>query len=212
MILANIISEHKVDAPEGFKVYSSPEGVDMTLPTLLVGYDYVSKNYAEYDLLNTCLKENLYWTLKRTERRDKYEEDLANFISVVYKKLTDKLVYLFVDPIQYRGKTLNKIIRKLYSLNELITFEYNDMFYLYEDTFIFGIDMKLLSFMGLNVNKIKSKIKSRSLMFLGNEKILIEYKKTIEVLNNQIRFIPYLYSLINGKNNTFSVIHKSSEN
>ena len=32
-------------------------------------------------------------------------------------------------------------------------------------------------------------------MFLEKEEILIEYKDIIDVLNNEVKYIPYLYSI-----------------
>ena len=81
------------------------------------------------------------------------------------------------------------------------------MFYVYSDNLIFGIDLKLLKYIGLNCDKIKEKIKSISNVFLSDNEILIEYKKCVETLNNRVRYIPYLYFIRNGKNNTSSVIH-----
>jgi hypothetical protein len=42
---------------------------------------------------------------------------------------------------------------------------------------------------------------------LIDDEILIGYKKCIETLNNRVRYIPYLYFIRNGKNNTSSIIH-----
>jgi hypothetical protein len=153
------------------------------------------------------LDENKYWTFKRTEKRDKYESDLKWFISKVYADLTNDLSYVFVDPIQYKGKTLIKIIKKIYSLKDPIAFLNEQMLYVYGETFIFGIDLKLLAFMGVDTNKIKSRINAISSVFLSDAKILIEYKKNIEALENKVRYLPYLYSIRNGQNNTTSLIH-----
>jgi hypothetical protein len=153
------------------------------------------------------LGENKYWTFKRTEKRDKYEADLKWFISKVYSDLTNQLIYVFVDPIQYRGKTLIKIIKKIYSLKDPIAFLNEEMLYVYGDGFIFGIDLKLLRFMGVDTGKIKTRINAISSVFLSDVKILIEYKKNIEALENKVRYLPYLYSIRNGQNNTTSLIH-----
>jgi hypothetical protein len=153
------------------------------------------------------LEPNLYWTFKKTEKRDKFEEDLRWFIRKVYEDLTDKLIYLFVDPIQHKPKTLRKIVKKILSLNDVITYQHNEMFYVYSDNLIFGIDLKLLKYLGFNTDKIKEKIKSISNVFLIDDEILIGYKKCIETLNNRVRYIPYLYFIRNGKNNTSSIIH-----
>jgi len=72
------------------------------------------------------------------------------------------------------------------------------MLYIYHDKYIFGIDVKLLKFIDCDVNKIILKIKSKSYVFLDTPDIFIEYKKQVEILDNQIKYIPYLYSIKNG--------------
>ena len=207
MKIANILSTIKIEAPEDFNIVKSSIDLIDGLPTLIVGYDYVNKHYHDFDITNIKLEPNLYWTFKKTEKRDKFEEDLRWFIRKVYEDLTDKLIYLFVDPIQHKPKTLRKIVKKILSLNDVITYQHNEMFYVYSDNLIFGIDLKLLKYLGFNTDKIKEKIKSISNVFLIDDEILIGYKKCIETLNNRVRYIPYLYFIRNGKNNTSSIIH-----
>jgi hypothetical protein len=116
-----------------------------------------------------------------------------------------------VDPIQYKSKTLLKIIRKIYSSDNIISYEHDNMIYIYCDKIIFGVDLKLLKFMGVDFNRIKSKIKSISTVFLEKNEILIEYKNIISFFDNKMRYLPYLYFIKNGQNNTFSLLHISRE-
>jgi hypothetical protein len=207
MKIANIVSTSKVEAPEEFNVVQSVNEIIDGLPTLIIGYEIVDRLYPDFDITNIYIGENKYWTFKRTEKRDKYESDLKWFISKVYADLTNQLIYVFVDPIQYRGKTLIKIVKKIYSLRDPIAFLNEEMLYVYGDGFIFGIDLKLLAFMGVDTGKIKTRINTISSVFLSDIKILIEYKKNIEALENKVRYLPYLYSIRNGQNNTASLIH-----
>jgi hypothetical protein len=71
------------------------------------------------------------------------------------------------------------------------------MLYIYGDNFIFGVDLKLLKYIGLDINKIKDKIFKLSSVFLRETDIFIEYKNIIEDLDNQVRFLPFLYSIRN---------------
>jgi len=207
MKLANIVSTSKIEAPDEFNVVKSINSVIDGLPTLIVGYDFVNKHYPDFDITNIELKPNLFWTFKRTEKRDKYEEDLNWFIKKVYEDLTNKLIYLFVDPIQYRPRTLRKIVRKIYSLTDPIVYKHKEMLYIYGEGLIFGVDLKLLSFVGINPDKVKQKISLISKMFLKENEILIEYQNYIEILNNKVRYIPYLYSIKNEQDNSSSLIH-----
>jgi hypothetical protein len=177
------------------------------LPTLILGFDYVNKHYTDFDVMDRKLGENLYWTVKRTEKRDKYEEDLSWFVTKVLTDLISEISYVFVDPIQYNSRTIRKVIRKFHSMENKVTYQNGQMLYIYAEKIIFGVDLKLLKYIGLDYNKIKEKIIKKSLVFLTNDKILIEYKKTVEELDNQVRYIPYLFSITNEQNNTSSIIH-----
>lgn len=211
MKIANIFSRSNVEAPQDFNVVTSFSDIIEGLPTLIVGYDYVNDKYPDFDITDICLGGNLYWTFKKTEKRDKYEQDLKWFITKVYADLTNELSYIFVDPIQYRGKTLVKIIKKIYSLKNIISYVNDEMIYIYGDKLIFGVDLRLLTYMGIDTEKIQRKIKAVSTVFLDNSDIFIEYKNTVSSLDNKARYLPFLYSIRNGQNDTSSLIHISRE-
>ena len=71
------------------------------------------------------------------------------------------------------------------------------MIYIYSDNLIFGIDLKLTRYVGMDNKKLITKIKSISNVFLTDDEILIEYKKNLEEMDLQARYIPYLVSIIN---------------
>jgi hypothetical protein len=211
MKIANIVSKNKINVNEEFNLVESMDEIIHGLPTLIIGFDYVNKHYPDFDILNSELEPNVYWTFKKTERRDKHEEDLIWFENKVYSDLAKTIKYVFVDPIQYNKKSLIKIIRKIYSLDKAITFINDKMIYIYGDNLIFGIDLKLLHFVGLDINKIKYKIKTKSIVFLGESEILIEYKNYIDELGLQVKFLPFLYFIRNEQNNTISNFYFSRE-
>ena len=168
------------------------------LPTLIIGFDLTDKIFPNYDVGNIKVAENIYWTTKKTENRDKLNIELEWFKQFSYYELIKNVNYVFVDPIQYKKNSLLKILRKIYSLPNKITYQHKDMLYIYSDNFIFGVDLKLIKYMGLNTIKIKNKIIKISSVFLSDSDIFIEYKNIIEDLDNQVRFLPYLYSIRNG--------------
>ena len=211
MKIANIVSKTKINVNEEFNLVESMDEIIHGLPTLIIGFDYVNKHYPDFDILNSELEPNVYWTFKKTERRDKHEEDLIWFENKVYSDLAKTIKYVFVDPIQYNKKSLIKIIRKIYSLDKSITFINDKMIYIYGDNLIFGIDLKLLHFVGLDINKIKYKIKTKSIVFLGESEILIEYKNYIDELGLQVKYLPFLYFIRNEQNNTISNFYFSRE-
>ena len=212
MKIANIVSITQLEAPEEFNVVKSINEIIDGLPTLIIGYDIVNKLYPDFDITDISLDNEKYWTFKKTEKRDKYESDLKWFISKVYYDLTNKLKYIFVDPIQYRGKTLIKILKKIYSLKNKVSFLNGQMIYIYGEDFIFGVDLKLLDFIGVDTEKIKQKIIVNSSVFLNDSKILIEYKKNILAFFTifKIYFFIYLFVLsYSAKGLKFNEIKKN---
>jgi hypothetical protein len=206
-MIANIVSKNSINVSQDFNVVESMDNIINGLPTLIVGVDLTESLYPDFDILDRCIEENMYWTFKKTEKRDNFNQDLDWFITKVYTDLIKKINYVFIDLIQYRKQTLIKIVRKIYSLENIVTFIHNEMLYLYSDNIIFGLDLKLAKYMGMNVVKLKDKIKRISTDFLGDEEILIEYKNIVDILNGKIRIIPYLYSIRNGQNNITSIIY-----
>lgn len=198
MKIANIISDAKLDLLEEFNQVNSINDVIPGIPTLIIGWDKIKKKYPDYDVINRKISDNLYWTFKKIEKRDLHEEDLFFFVKNTYLNLIKDIQYIFVDPIHFTKKNILKIIKKLLNDNNLISFKHEKMIYIYCDKYIFGIDLNLLKFIGYDPDKIENKINKKSKVFLSNNNIFIEYKIRLEMINNQIKYIPYLYSIKNG--------------
>jgi hypothetical protein len=198
MKFANIVTKTEINISSDFNVVESMDEIIHGLPTLIIGFDLTDKIFPNYDVGNIKVAENIYWTTKKTENRDKLNIELEWFKQFAYYEQIKNVNYVFVDPIQYKKNSLLKILRKIYSLPNKITYQHKDMLYIYSDNFIFGVDLKLIKYMGLNTIKIKNKIIKISSVFLSDSDIFIEYKNIIEDLDNQVRFLPHLYSIRNG--------------
>lgn len=198
MKVANIVSDSKVDVSKDFNIVKTTDEIIDKIPTLIVGWDFIKEKYPDYDILNKKLSDNVYWTFKKTEKRDIYEEDIFNFIELSYKSFVNKTTYIFIDPIHRSRKEIKKILKKIYSFKKIISYEHGHMIYIYGENLIFGVDLNLIEFIGLNINKIKTKIIQISNIFLTEKDIFIEYKKRVEILDNQVKYIPLLYSIENG--------------
>jgi hypothetical protein len=198
MKIGNIVSPITITVSEDFNVVESIDNIIDGLPTLIIGWDYVKKNFPDYNILNRTLGPNVFWTFKRTERRDWFEEDLFNFTEHCYKFLVRNITYFFCDFILLSKAAIRKFIRKIYTSSNIISYEHDGMIYVYVENFIFGIDLNQLMFLDENIDKIKTKIKRVSRTFLIKEDIFIKYKKRVEYLDNQWKFVPYLYQKENG--------------
>ena len=198
MKLANIVTTTNVSVSKDFNVVKSLDETIQGLPTLIIGWDHVKKNYDNYDISNRILAPNLYWTFKKTEKRDLHEEDIYNFTQLIYNNLVKDISYVFIDPIITKKRVIKKILKKIHATEDIVSYHHNDMIYMYGDKIIFGIDLNLIEFIGLNVDRVLSKIKSKSKDLLTKNTIFIEYKSRVENLDNQAKYLPYLYSIENG--------------
>jgi hypothetical protein len=72
------------------------------------------------------------------------------------------------------------------------------MLYIFVEKTIYGLDFNLLRYMDYNLDEILLKIKSYCSVFLDNKDILIEYKDVIDMLNNEVKYVPFLYSIEHG--------------
>lgn len=207
MKIANIVTNNKLDISEQFNIVESMDDVIHGLPTLIVGFDTVNNLYPDFDILDIKVEDNIYWTFKKNEKRDKYNEDLNWFIQKVYDDLVKNCIYVFVDVIQYNKPTLIKILKKISSFKKIITYQTEDMLYINGENYIFGVDLKLLNYVGFDKNKIINKIKRASNSFLSNNEIIIEYKKYVEDLGLPNKYIPYLYSITHDEKDITSSIH-----
>jgi hypothetical protein len=53
---------------------------------------------------------------------------------------------------------------------------------------------------------LKLKLNQLVLSFLVGNKIIIDYTTIVESLGNQVKYIPYIYNLLNGQDNIISDI------
>ncbi len=195
MYVANIVTKNSLNIDKYFNVVESLDEIIQGLPTLIIGWDIVKTINPEVDFIDKKLSEDIFWTFKKTERRDIFEGDLYNFIEYSYSLLIKNVGYKFIDLISLSELELKNTFKILKKSTKLIGYKYNNMLYLYTDNTIYGFDLKLLKYLDLDVDKTFEKIKSYCLVFLDHNDILIEYKDIIEILNNEVKYIPYLYSI-----------------
>lgn len=201
MKVANIVSENKIELEpaSSFNFVSSMDDIDESLPTLIIGWKFMTQFFPEQDILEKQIDEKTIWTYSRSEKRVDFEIDTEKFINFAHKYLISKVLYVFVDPIQYKLGNIKKILGKIKNSKKIISYHHGDMVYIYTENIVFGIDLSLLQFMGLDRSKILRRIQEDSTVFLTEANILIEYKDYVERLGNQVKYVPYLYSIRNDE-------------
>jgi hypothetical protein len=199
--IGNIISKTPINVDKVFNVVESFDDTIEGIPTLIHGFYIVKEKYgSNVNFVERELGENLFWTFTVDEQRKYHHQDIDKFKDYCFENAVSKVNYVFVDPIQFNKTKMKKVLRKMYSLQNPITYILHDkMVYVFGENLIFGIDLKLLKFLGIKDTKIKSRLKSMSAVFLDQNEILIEYKNYLERLDDQAKYIPFLYSISNNE-------------
>lgn len=199
MEIANIVSNDSINiGPEFNVVKTMDEIIYKDLPTLIIGHDLVLSYFSKdsINILNKQINKNTFWTLKRNVKRDVYSADLESFIRFSYKKYLSKINYVDIDFIQFSESKMERVKKKLWSLKDVISYKSdNNVIYVHGEDLIFGLDLNVAEYVGIDPHKIESKIIKKSKVFLQGTEILIEYNNHLERLNHEIKYIPVLYSI-----------------
>ena len=193
MFVGNIVTHSNINIDKYFKVVNSLDDIIVGLPTLIVGWDIVKSIDPNTDFIEKKLSENIFWTFKKTERRDIFEDDLYNFTEHCYSLLIKDIDYKFIDLIQLNLNELKDTFRLIKKSENVIGYLYDKMLYIFVGKTIYGLDLTLLKYMDYNTEDVLCKIKSYCSTFLDNKEILIEYKDVIDMLNNEVKYVPFLY-------------------
>lgn len=193
MIIGNIISTAEIKE-ENFKVYDKLNCADDRLPTIIIGWEQTKELFGEkVSILHKKINDNLFWTFSTKERKVDYEKDIEDFKDRCFNNFGNDIPYVYVDPIHSELKIIKKILRKIYTLNDPITYiSHTNMVYIYGENVIFGIDLNVTEFIGVKTDKIIKRIKLLpNNILLGNE-IFNKCKVLIKKLNNREKLLPYI--------------------
>lgn len=198
-MIGNIVTTDNIKVDDNFNVVDSLDKIIEGIPTLIIGLDNAKKLKDKLNFVDRKIDNLIYWTFSKKEKRNLFEEDLFYFIEVSYNFLKQNIEYIFVDFILFNDKKIDKIFNKIESYDKNISLLINEMLYIYSDKFIFGIDLRQIKYLNNNVDEFLFKIKSLSSVFLDNEQILIEYKNNLGMLDDEVKYIPVLYSINNNE-------------
>ena len=197
MFIGNIITNTNIKSHDKFNVVDSLDKIIESLPTLIVGWDIVKQINPNADFSDRKLSDTIKWTFTLSEKRNLHEEDIYYFIEECHNNLINNLKYVYIDFILFDDDKLADIFKKIKYSEKNIAFKNDNMIYIYSSNNIFGIDLNIVKFVGRNSDKLINYLKSFINDFLIDDKILIEYKGYMDILDNQVKYIPYLYSIEN---------------
>tara|TARA_R110001592_G_scaffold24439_3_gene94249 strand:+ start:252 stop:851 length:600 start_codon:yes stop_codon:yes gene_type:complete len=199
MLIGNVVCNRHIKIDKNFNLIKSTNEIVEGLPTLIVGLDNAKSFTDKISYLDRKINTNTFWTFTRLEKRDLFEEDLFYFIKFSYDELLKSAKFNFIDLILSNSDEINKVFNKININDNVITFSYENMVYTHVNDMIYGFDLRQVDYIGKSKNIFIDKIKDMSNVFLSDEKILIEYKKELSVLNDEIKYVPLIYLLRNNE-------------
>lgn len=209
MKLGVIISDVEMNLGDNFECINYDVTYDYDgLPTLYVGMAAASDTFSDVtdlDILDRKIDKNTFWTFTRKEHRTHHAEDVMDFIDFCYNKVIENVEYKFIDPLLMSKEYHDLLFSEIKGGENLISYRNKDMVYLYNsDNFgkIYGINLMFYTYIGVSIDKMLDRINTISSTFLEGEDILIEYKDFMEAYDDQVRYIPYLYSIIKCQQGT----------
>ena len=199
MLIGNVVCERYIKIDKNFNLIKSTNEIVEDLPTLIVGLNNAKSFTDKISYLDRKINTNTFWTFTRLEKRDLFEEDLFYFIKFSYDELLKSAKFKFIDLILSDSDEINKVFNEININDNVITFSYENMVYTYVNDMIYGFDLRQVDYIGKSKNIFIDKIKDMSNVFLSDEKILIEYKKELSILNDEIKYVPLIYLLRNNE-------------
>lgn len=166
------------------------------LPTLVVGWDTVKKNFGDVSILSKMIYPptedgvgGCYWTFSRKEKRGIYESNLKEFKERCYVDLVKNLKTYNIDPIIYKINNTDELCNRILKLADGVGYLFQDrIVYIYKDTHIFMIDLELMEFIGFDKDQIVKTL-TDNLNVFGDD---FEEKYTEELKHLDIKYTPFL--------------------
>lgn len=158
---------------------------DFTIPTLIIGWDYIKNNFDKARISKKKIKNNLYWTFSESEDKNTNNKDLNNFLK---KSLNEFLPsnYETFDCI-LQGNILNQ---SELIFDQSINFCYvsKNVLYVYNQNKFYGINLESIDYNYNNKSEFFKFILNRYRIIFFNYENIIEYLKIddifIETLEN----------------------------
>lgn len=151
--------------PDYFNVVSDISGLDMSLPTIIIGYNKASSILGEIDTTDRKdANTGFMWTFGRMESRSDYETDMDGFTKHCMEKIAEKVSYKHFDLVNYRYSSFKKIIRFIDGPDYKMchTTRGDGFVFIYCDRYntVFGLSLTFMEWCGIGRKKVIDRIKS----------------------------------------------------
>lgn len=195
MFLGRIISKNKVqDVP--FFIEVTDELGDCLIPTLIIGKKRAIELFGTENIhvLDKKIKNNVFWTFAKNERRVDYEEDTKKFFENIAKKINYSVNYYFINIFTEKLSFLKKFIKYIYNNERKSVYVTKKHIYIYSGKNVIGLSLNDFDYIGIDSDKVVRKIKSnpKNIVFTEDEisSDIVKFAKSSNIL------VPYLHYMM----------------
>lgn len=200
MYLGNIITNRRIRVEPFVRKYSFGEEYDKTLPTLLIGWEEVKRNFSQkYPLciLDKDLDNGLFWTFDRMERGIDYERDMYAFYSRILSDAEKRIKYRFFNVVTEGYSHVKRLIQFIKGdTRKHIYVDNNRFVFIYYEGKVLGVSLDGIRYLGIGAEKCIKMLKDNESNTVFDDDRFLSFS-TRQMISDNRYIIPYLHSLIN---------------
>lgn len=193
--LANIYTKSKLDIEPFFNVVDDESKFIDGIPTLIIGWDSVKSLYGDVNILDKKVKDNIYWTFGKRERRNVMEVDVQKFKKKAMSIVSNNVKYKFFNILTAKNDKKKSFYLLLKDTRRKTIFSFNNMLYIYIDgtDTVVSISLRDVEYIGGDVKKIFSTLYNNKFVKVANDNDLKDTNAKLFFKDN-IYLIPYIFS------------------
>ena len=193
--LANIYTKSKIDIEPFFNVVDDENKLIDGIPTLIIGWDSVKSLYGDINILDKKVKDNIYWTFGKRERRNVMEVDVQKFKRKAMSITCNNVKYKFFNILTAKNDKKKSFYLLLKDTRYKTVFSFNNMLYIYIDgtDTVVSISLRDVDYIGGDVKKIFSTLYNNKFVKVANDNDLKDTNAKLFFKDN-IYLIPYIFS------------------
>ena len=193
--LANIYTKSKIDIEPFFNIVDDEKKIIDGIPTLIIGWDSVKSLYGDINILDKKVKDNIYWTFGKRERRNVMEVDVQKFKKKAMSIVSNNVKYKFLNILTAKNDKKKSFYMLLKDTRHKTIFSFNNMLYIYIDgtDTVVSISLRDVDYIGGDVKKIFSTLYNNKFVKVANDNDLKDTNAKLFFKDN-IYLIPYIFS------------------
>lgn len=184
------------------KVVKTIDEVKIGMPCLIIGLSeaksYCETNSLKFDILESHIHDNVYWTFKKTEKGDIFTRDLSSFYTKVIDNIVNSVNYCYVDIVKLKYTKIKKLCDYFFndSTRKIIFIDKDMLYWVSSNNIVCGLSLKIFDYDLIDKKKIIDKLYSNkgNYIVFSTRKDLWCLKKFFE---NNIYTIPYMLTNFN---------------